>query len=337
MPRKLKILAGALLAAGLVVLWRAGTDRAPPPDPSAAATETETAPETDRRHPAAPEQTQATGGAEAKSAEAAQPLATGGKSRVMPPAELRPAVRVTLEADHYDDRLRAVIHDLPEALSAAEYQGLKDYLLAPQDGRDGDFRQHEYALRNYMMDAMREELDRLGETLGVFVSIYRNEAQGEVMRNYALQHLASIHIDQVSRLSAREKSRIAQTLRAALDDSDGASFPGTALVGLQDISRWDPEAVPPSVVAAAALKLLRGDAGALSRISAFQIAGELKLRRVARPARETAFDAEASRAARMSAVYALGQLGETGGLETLLNDSDKFVRKAALAALKRKR
>ena len=253
-----------------------------------------------------------------------------------PDTTLDPSVREVLTGDNYNERLRAVVYTMPETLSDSEYLALQNYLLTTQDGRDGDFRQHEYALRNYIMDALREEQTRLYETIDTLTDIYSNEAQGEVMRNYALQHLASAYIDNVSGLSANDKSRIVTTLQAALNGKQ--SLPGTALVGLQDISRWDPAILSPSRVGNIAMDILSDqDANKLSRISAFQISGELKLNGVSSYARDVAFDEKADRALRMSAIYALGQLGQTTGLDSLLNDANKYVSNAAQAALNVKR
>ncbi len=249
--------------------------------------------------------------------------------------QLHATVRNVLQGDSYDDRLSAITYDMPDGLGDSDYQGLKGYLLAPQPGKGGDAFQHEYALRNYMMDALRTEEERLGETIGTFIAVYGDEAQGNVMRGYALQHLSLVYIDNVATLSTADKSRIVKTFKAALEDTSGTTLASTALVGLQDASRWDAETVSPAFVGHAAMKLLQSDTSStLAKISAFQIGGELKLKTVGSHARKTAFDPEADWVLRMSAIYALGQLGETAGLQSLLNDNDKHVKRAAQLALK---
>ncbi len=337
MLKKTGFIVGVVLVAGvLVALWRNGASKDVQPEVPVAEVGKTGAPEmvvaVDQ------EQSESPVVADPQVVEESKPIATVKKRKGVDYAKLRPSIREVLSGANYDDRLRVVKYDMPESLDGREYRGLKDYLLNPQDGKDGDFRQHEYALRNYMMDAMREEQDQLGETIGAFVGIYRNEAQGEVMRNYALQHLASVYIDNTSSLSGGDKSRIVKTLKAALNDTSAESLAGTALIGLQDASRWDPKTVPPASVGNTVMKLLRDEnSGDLSKISAFQIGGELKLKSVGSHARKTAFDSDADWVLRMSAVYALGQLGETAGLKTLLNDSNKHVRTAAIAALNAKR
>ncbi len=332
------LLVMAVLAGGFVALWRVGNPEKPAPD---------SVPEAGSQTSSEPPATGLVAEDEevVESQDAIPGEAPEGKEAVIAGeresangAGLRPAVREVLEGDSYTDRLRAVKYDMPESLEAREFQGLEDYLLVPQTGRDGDFRQHEYALRNYMMDALRGEESRTGETIGTLVSVYADESQGDVMRGYALQHLASVYIGNVSKLSAADKSRIVKTFKAALADTSAETLAGTALLGLQDASRWDPDTVSPSMVGHAAMGLLQSDAsGTLSKISAFQICGELKRKAAAPYARETAFDPSADWVLRMAAVYALSQLGETTGLETLLNDSDKHVAKAVAVALNAQR
>ncbi len=57
----------------------------------------------------------------------------------------------------------------------------------------------------------------------------------------------------------------------------------------------------------------------------------------AQAARQAAFNSSADWVLRMSAVYELRQLGQTAGLENLLNDSDKNVSRAARMALNAQR
>ena len=159
----------------------------------------------------------------------------------------------------YKDRKHALDHELPEDLSAADYKALKDYLLTRPDGKDADFRQHEYAIRNYIMDALRTDKSRLPEALDAFISISSNEDQGDVMRGYALQHLMMVYIDRSQTLVDTDRQRAVETFTAALEDTGGGTIAGTALIGLQEASRADPASVSESSVASAAHKLLHSE------------------------------------------------------------------------------
>lgn len=252
----------------------------------------------------------------------------------LPPVEQ--SVQIITAGTDYEQRIRAAVYDLPENMGTQHSRELQTYLLTPQNGKDGDFRQHEYALRNYIMDALREQTDRLPETITTFVDVYENEQQGDVMRGYALQHLCSVYIDNARDLPSSEKERILNVFTEALKDTSGGTLAGTALIGLHEAARSDADFVSGKTVEAAAQQLLQSpDAGTLSKISAFQICGERNVAAVAPAARKTALDESADWVLRMSAVYALGQFGQTDGLEHLLDDNDSNVSHAARMALKK--
>ena len=328
------ILGGLLLVGGLVALWR--NETVPPdvqPKPSVAVE-----PELEPVAVGDPGKSESSGVTATEIAARITRSTAVTEPKNVDNAQLRLVIREILTGDNYNDRLRTIKNDMPAQLDEEEYRALEAYLLTPQDGKDGDFRQHEYALRNYMMDALRGEKDRLGETINAFTDVYQNPEQGEVMRNYALQHLSSVYIDNVSGLSTTDKSQIIAVFTKALDDHSAESLAGTALIGLQDASRWDAKTVAPSSVGNAAMTFLRDEnSGDLSKISAFQVSGELKLNSAGPYAREVAFDSNADWMLRMSAVYALGQLGKTTGLETLLTDPNKHISRAVRMALNIKR
>ena len=264
------------------------------------------------------------------------PTDDGLAPQPLPPADQ--SVKTMIQSTDYNRRIRVAVNDLPEQLGAENYAAVETYLLTPQDGKDGDFRQHEYALRNFMMDALRADPDRIPETISTLIDVYKNDRQGDIMRGYALQHLCSVYLDHSRTLSTGDKQRIIETFSAALSDTSGETLAGTALIGLHEASRADSAAVSGKEVEADAMKLLNTpESGTLSKISAFQICGERKVSGAEKPARKTAMDTSADWVLRMSAVYALGQLGQTDGLEPLLNDSDKNVSRAARIALNAQR
>ena len=300
-----------------------------------------------RRHPAehsAPQavfpDSAAETGAAVKQPDAVEPHTqpSGESSAPVQTAELDQVMKVVLTGTDYNRRIQATLRDEPDTVRPQDYKALASYLLTPQDGEDGDFRQHEYALRNRMMDMLRSDTNRLSETICAFVSVYETPRQGDVMRGYALQHLASVYMDHPGTLAEADKQRILSAFTTALTDTSGGTVAGTALVGLHEAARADSKTVSGGEVEAAAMKLLQSpESGTLSKIAAFQICGERKVSAAAGAARQAAFDSSADWVLRMSAIYALGQLGQTAGLETLLNDSDKNVSRAAQAALSTQR
>jgi hypothetical protein len=264
------------------------------------------------------------------------PTDDGLAPQTSPPADL--SIQTMIKSTDYNRRIQVAVNDLPAKLGAENRAAVETYLITPQDGKDGDFRQHEYALRNFMMDALRADPDQIPETISTFIDVYKNEQQGDVMRGYTLQHLCSVYLDHSQTLSTGDKQRIIETFTAALSDTSGETLAGTALTGLHEAARADSATVSGSAVEAVAMKLLNTpESGTLSKISAFQICGERKVSGAEKLARKTAMDTSADWVLRMSAVYALGQLGQTAGLEPLLNDSDKNVSHAARIALNAQR
>lgn len=247
------------------------------------------------------------------------------------------SVQKTIAGNSYEERIHHVVYDLPKMLSQHDYKALAGYLLQPQDGKDGDFRQHEYALRNYMMDALREVNESLSETTEILIAVYADQEQGDIMRGYALQHLSSLYLDHLDSLSDGDRRNIIHTLKEAMNNLDQGTIPSTALISLQDISRWDPAKLSPAIVKHYTMNVLRqNNAGTLALISAFHVAGERKWGAVSSYARKTAFDAQSDPILRMSAIYALGEIGETLGLEKLVNNTNKQIKTAATLALKGK-
>jgi len=254
----------------------------------------------------------------------------------LPPVE--ETIETILHHTDYDRRIHASVYDLPHTLTPTHSLALDQALLTPQDGQDADFRQHEYALRNYIMDALRTQIDRLPETISTFIAVYQNKRQGDVMRGYALQHLCSVYIDHDKTLSVEEKQRILNTFTDALNDTSKGTLAATALVGLHEAARSDSETVLGKAVERAALKLLQSpDSGALSKLSAFQICGERKVADATPMARKIALDTSADWGSRIGAIYALGQLRKLDGLESLLNDTNQNVSRAARMAFNAKR
>jgi len=264
------------------------------------------------------------------------PIDDGLAPRELPPVD--ESIQTMIAATDYNRRLRVAVNDLPEQIGTESRTALETYLRTPQDGKDGDFRQHEYALRNYMMDALRADTNRFSETVTALIDVVTDRRQGDIMRGYALQHLCSVYRDNPQALPKEDKQRIIATFSAALNETEDKTVAPTALVGLHAASLADPAVVSGPAVESAALKLISNpESGTLSKISAFQICGERKTASVAQAARTTALDQSADWVLRMSAVYALGQLGQTAELEPLLNDSDKNVSHAARLALNAQR
>lgn len=234
------------------------------------------------------------------------------------------------------ERTEAALSLAHGSLNQGGFNTLRDYLLQPQSGKDRDFRQYEYGLRNYIMNALALDPHRTSEAISAFSEIYQDEAQGDILRGYALQHLAMVYMEHGADLSGGDTTRMLAVFEEAVANRSHGTLASTALVCMHEVSMLDASVIPPARVRRAAMNLLQDPvSGFMSRISALQISAETGIREAVPYARDYAFDASRNWGLRVSAVYALGELDGARGLEALLKDSDKHVQTAALAALKK--
>jgi HEAT repeat protein len=221
---------------------------------------------------------------------------------------------------------------LGKELSAEETTALSAFLRTrPQGDRpklDG-----EAALRNDVMNTLRYQLHPPEGLTELFISLYHERAQDEVMRDYAVQHLVSWY-EQLA--DDTEKRRIRDVFAEALSETD-SSIAGMALLGMHNLSAAHPEFATPEL-AAAALRLARDEAASeLVRITALQVSAG---RGVAGALPEALRLAETAPTVplQISAIAAVGALGTAEQrplLEQLAAGPELRLCPAAQTALKR--
>lgn len=230
----------------------------------------------------------------------------------------------------YAQRL-AVIHALPAELGAAEHTALLATVSAP-GAVPGLTPSQSHAFKNDSLNALLRQPDpaRRAEVAARLRTLAVDPAQDPVMRDYSLQHLASLGpvFDDGS------------THLAALDGTDSA-LAATALLHLLARERSGDLTDPLRTRAAATALRLASDASVPepSRATALQVCARLKLTE-ARPLAETlARSDRASFPLRIAAVAALGDLGGDAAtrdyLTSLTTGPERRLRVPAQAALKR--
>ncbi len=249
------------------------------------------------------------------------------------PAPASPSLAVVLAGDSslsYAQRL-AVIHALPAEFTAEDHATL---LLVVSEPRSvpGLSPTQSRAFKNDILNALGRQTSaaRLEEIADILRSMAVDPAQEPAMRDYALQHLASlgptvddgaIHL-------------------AAITGSEPA-LAATALLHLLARERTgDLTADVRSHVAAAALRLAADpQVPETSRATALQACARLKLAESRPLAFELARSGDASLPLRIAAVAALGDLGGDVAtrdyLAALVTGSEKRLRVPAQSALKR--
>jgi HEAT repeats len=226
----------------------------------------------------------------------------------------------------------AAISRLGFRLSLAEREALYAYLRDPSEDkwlRPGQ----SFALKNDILNALCDQEVPPAELTPFLVALWRDAAQPLVVRDYALQHFAPWY----SKVKASQRAQILEELSVAAQ-ATGQSYAGTALIALSRIQREHGTAAAPAL-SGHIQRLVEDTAGnPLARISAVQLAADLRLEQARNPIRQIALDDSQAETLRLAAIGALGNLGtpeELGGLREIAAGHDERLRMAAVASLRR--
>ncbi|WP_176013988.1 hypothetical protein [Victivallis sp. Marseille-Q1083] len=216
------------------------------------------------------------------------------------------------------------LHDLPDDLSADDCRLLMAYLSA---GPNDNF---EYALKNDIMNVLRNQAHLPPELTGTLLALYRDKAENIVVRVYALQHLRPQY----------EKTKdpaIREAFYEALDESD-TEIAGGALLALRYLATEYPTEFDRERVTSKALELAeQPETFLLTRISAVQVASSLEAPGLGVRLQELVKNETTPLMLRIASIAGLGELGETAALPDLeeLSRKDSPAAQAALAAVRK--
>lgn len=256
-------------------------------------------------------------------------VGTGGT----PPARAT-MILVDSNAD-YSERLQATVSLPIGGLGNADREALYAWLRKPEAG-DGD--QRGQVLKNQVMDRLCE-MEQLPDGLGeLLVEVYRDIRQDEVVRDYAVQHLAEYYEQRFARgaggSNAGDLQKVREVLWEALNDTE-SSIAGTALLALLRLSERREEFDSSKIKTAALEMATSAGTGQLARITAFQVCGRMGaaeaipvLLQAARESQEMPL--------RISAVGALGLVGGAEVreyLNTLVDGNEERLKLPARRAL----
>lgn len=162
---------------------------------------------------------------------------------------------------------------------------------------------HVWALKNDLLNILREQTSPSQEYERVLFEIFQNENQDAVMRDYAVQHARPWYP-----LSAN-KPRILELLWSAARGKDG-SLPGTAMLSLWGLWRDFPQDVSKEELAEASLAVASDPKMHIdARISCLQICGKMGEKAALPLALNVAGTGKPSQM-RMSAIATIGDLGD---------------------------
>lgn len=231
----------------------------------------------------------------------------------------------------YEERLKA-IGSLSSRLTDSDWEVLQPFLLQP-DGLDRS--QLGQVIKNELLDklcALNPPPAGIGDVL---IKMYRDQHQDEVIRDYAVQHLAAYY-EQLG--EAKDNAKIRQTVKSVLWNAlteTGDSIAGTALLGLERLSRGRPEFDQNQIAMVATQLAGDKNAGELTHITAYQICGRLGTADALPVVLSAARNGETI-SVKLSAIGSLGQLGgpdQTSFLKELLQGDEERLKPAAQHAL----
>lgn len=251
-------------------------------------------------------------------------------SLVPPPLTVSSNVQVVVDAANPIQVRLGFARRLAIDLGTAEIKALLDFIKAPSAEANP---QGIHALKNDVINGLRHQTGPVPGLTVTLLSIYQDAAQDEVMRDYAIQHLAVWYGQ--GKEGAETKAQIRDALYQAAGAGREATMAGTALLGLHRLSGRD-ESFDGAAIDQRALALVRSlEAHPAARITALQVCAERGLKAIL-PVVETLAAQPGSVSLRLSAIAALGRLGgaeQVGLLRKLREEKNEVLRESVGAAL----
>jgi hypothetical protein len=240
------------------------------------------------------------------------------------PANETATIGIRMIQDSKQDYLLRMkeIDALPTSLKDADWQALQSFLLKADPS---DKEQLSQVLKNRLLDAlcaMNPPPSGLGDTL---IQMYRDHNENVVLRDYAVQHLAAYY-EQLGENQTEARQAVQGVLWEALLETDD-SIAGTALLGLDRLSKDHAEIDQGQLASDALLLATDKQAGELSHITALQVCAHLGMADALPLALQIAQNGETI-SMRISAVGVMGLLGGSDQIpflkNLLQNGDDRF-------------
>jgi len=245
-----------------------------------------------------------------------------------------------------------IIRGLGRNIPVSEQAALSAWITGPQPSQFTDS-QWLY-LDNVVMDALSQQATPLPAYSSLLVAITTGTSYNSGLRDYALQHIA----DRLQPMSPSQSFETDPKQRAAMvkvmlqaAKNPGSDLAGTALQGLHvllqardySVAHNSPSAKPTLSVSAATLRPVAVKLATASgvpmktRMTALQVCSERGFGEVLSTSRSIAADSKQPATLRLSAIAAMGNLGDANDaqiLNTLKNEPDSRFAMALRHAMK---
>jgi hypothetical protein len=254
-----------------------------------------------------------------------------GAQKPLNPVREKPVVEVSdalLQATSMDSvapaQRDADLADLVGNMKSADGEALLDFALGKPPAGTALGQWH--GIVNECFNILRRPDCGAASFVDRLISVIGDESADPVLRDYSIQHLRAFYSDN-DPLAARENDPVVRrSIEAAILSAarrTRESWSGTALLALDHmLLKCAEEPVPPSfsgaeVDAMAVSLAVDSEADALARISAIQLCAERNLPAVLPDLRALVTNTNADASLRLSAISALGVLGEESDLDLL--------------------
>ena len=225
------------------------------------------------------------------------------------------------------------LKNLPDQLSGEEINALI-YLLYQSAGQVGLSPDELNALKNDVMNELKRRMADMETLAQHLVWLYEDTAQDAVLRDYCIQHLGTLY----RKLEGDNKAKVLSVLWMATDDRTSPTA-GTALIALADNREYASVSVGELSDKAVAIAGNPGYAVG-ARVTAVQIGAKLSNPQILPVARKLAGDRSEPVPLRVSAIAAIGMMGDSSDralLDELASSSDSRLQTAARSAVGRAR
>lgn len=262
---------------------------------------------------------------------------TPSQGRALPQT---PGVSAWRGAREYE-RLRARPALLEAKPGDQQVVELIEFLKMPYGGWEGISLIQYNSLKNEVLDQLVRQRPMKSGLGSLIVRMYRDHQFDSMWRDYCVQHFAVYYEARWPGGSPPAGDGEARMIRDALGEAvreTDSTIAGSALIGMERLSRRYPE-MDRAVVANLALSLALSDASpAATRTTALQLCGVMQQREALPVARRMALGATPL-TLQLAAVSALGELGDATDAVLLRqlasSNSYVYIRTAASSALQR--
>ncbi len=227
-----------------------------------------------------------------------------------------------VNGESYQTRLK-MVNSLPTDLSLEDREALYQFLCNDENGST------DLHLKDRVMEKLEKQNLRPPEYEQTLIDIMQDRSIDGDLRGYAVQHLRTAY-----EVPEVDKELVKEGLYLSLEDTQ-SDVAGTAILGLVNLSKKDPDGFDTELITRSALALATDSStSTTSRLTAIECCAQLGLQDVLPTARSIVSSSGEPVAHKLPAIRAIGLVGGQEDLEILQKlPKNKYLQKAIDAAI----